>query len=341
MNNFCRKHYVIITTVITLAAYFAASVYFNIGDNIVDNVKIDKVAVGGLSRADGERALSQIKMPQEPFITIICKDKKYYITAKQIDLAIDKKANINQVYAIGRSPDEPYQNLLDIYYTRKLGRSYLPAVEFSREKLQEHFDAVAKELTVYPKNAYLDIDGAGIRIIPEKVGILPDTYPVHAQILDNIYKLKPFSVQISTTVYPAMINYADLYGIDTYLAESSFVYAGAVDDNIRQTIALLDAKLWRNQTSFSWQNDIFTPLGKNAFKDNNIEFNNWLLRAFAQNTAKIGIIPLIYTYEHDSLRVVPGILDYQVRNTTGQDIYIHCYVRGNNVYLEFLGRKIK
>lgn len=341
MNNFCRKHYVIIITIITLAVFFAASVYFNIGDNIVSNVKVGNVDIGGLSPAEAERELDKIALPQEPFITISCDDKTYYITGRQIDLAIDKKANIDQVYAIGRLPDEPYQNMLDIYYTRKLGRSYLPAVRFSRAKLEAVFDNIVKELTVYPQNAYLDFSNGNVQIIPEKVGVLPDSYPIHAQILGGIYTLKPFSVQMPTTIYPANINYADLYGIDTCLAKSSFVYYGKEDEGIKQTVALIDTMLWRNQTSFSWQNDVFTPLGKNAFADIGIKFNNLLLKAFSDNAAALDILPLIYTYENDALRVVPGILDYQVRNTTGRDIYLHCYTEGNSVYLEFWGRNSK
>lgn len=327
-----RKFYGFVALITLVTFFFVASVSFDIGEQIVENIRIQNVAVGKLTRT---QALQELKQQiRKPVLKLSYKNKNYYITPEDIGYEYDYQASIEQVYQVGRVPQENiYQRYVDIYYTRQYGRSYQLVCTYDKELLHTKIQEIIREIQIQPQDAKLIGSTQQNNLQVEQIGVLVEAYGLYYQILEALHKGQDCEIRIETLNFLPGRYAQDLVKFKKMLGRQSF----SSDEADLALVDCLDGIVWKKNTSISWQqqlNRIEKSTNYSSPKGN----SQLMLEGFYQLSQQLQLFSeRISLDEAGKLIVQKGNLDLIIRNNSNQDIYISCYKERNKIYLEFWG----
>lgn len=321
---------------ITLVTFFVASVSFDIGERIVENIKIQGINVGGLKP---EVAISKLKqLAEKPIIKLNYKENIYYIYPEDIDYKYNYQASIEQVYQVGRRPVENiYQRYVDIYYTRQEGRNYQLASEYNKKLLDTKIQAIIAQIQKAPQNASFIGSPASGKLEIEQPGVLADAYGLYYQIIAALELGAEKNLQIETVQLPPAVYAQDLNKFKRLLGKVSF----ATETESLEQISYLDGKIWRQNTALSWQTEVSQGQDdKKSITPDLYKLNSGaMLQNFVQLCRQLELqIERVSQNEQGEVIVQNKSLDFLVRNDSKTDIYIACYQQQGRIYLEFWGK---
>ena len=321
--------YLLITLV---TVFIVASVSFDITDKIVGNIKVQGLTVGGLTKEDAQQQLEQAA--KKPQIKLTYKTEKFYISPEDIDYQYNYQASIAQAYQVGRIPlENPYQRYLDIYYTREYGRNYQLVNSYNQELLHGKIQEIVKKIQVLPQNARFMGSPSLEQLQLEQTGILVDAYDLYYQIIDSLQKGENLESKITTVLFPPTIYAQDLKKFTKLLAQSSL----KTEKEHTTLLASLDGRIWHKNSGFSWQNTLLQET-KNNTLGLYITDTNVLLEEFYQLCQQLQLpIDSISQDETGKILIKKDNIDFVARNNSNKDIYICCYQKNQQLYLEFWG----
>lgn len=335
---------------------------FTVTDDIYGGVRVGDIDVGGLTPVAAEKKIAAAfqNWTQRDPITITYKDKRWPISADDIDLSIDAAALTKKAYAVGRTGNI-FSQLQERYLAINNGHVIPLAVGYNPDKILAKVTEIARAVDREPRNATLKVANFKVTLIPDVPGYKVDIAKTVADIAGNLNVKIPFNIELAVAEIQPAVTTRDLDGIDGLLASYSTQF-NPEDKNRSQNIALaaknINGVVVRRGEVFSFNTHVGPRLAQNGYKLAPVFINGKLVPDWGGGVCQVSSTlynaalladmkieertphfrPPAYVPLGQDATVADNYLDFKFRNTSDHNIYIICDVSGNQVNVHILGR---
>lgn len=140
---------------------------FRSSDQILGNVWVQGVNVGGLSVAEARQALEQqAQVAVDRPVVLTHADQRFDMTIRELGGSADVDAALEQALAIGRDQEMTVAIGARVATLRD-GRDVVLPIDFDDAKAKARLGQVAKELNRQAVNAGVELDGVAVKVKPE------------------------------------------------------------------------------------------------------------------------------------------------------------------------------
>ena len=179
--------YQIIPTAIIGIFVISMLAYAQTSPTIRNNVYVDNVHVGGMTRNEAYEAVQSHLAPrEEPNLTLVIENKPYPITPRDIDLAYNTTQAVEGAWRVARSGN-PLRSLFELASLTVTTHPILLRQAYSDEKLHGEIATIAELVDEPLKDLRLHIDGSEISILSDtKKGYMLDQRVAFQTIAETI-----------------------------------------------------------------------------------------------------------------------------------------------------------
>jgi len=359
--------FLIIIMLFSSVSMVAANTAFLVTDEIYHGVTVGDIHVGGLSVEQAQEKIAATfkeRTTKTPVITAVYKDKKWTISAKDIDLSIQADKLARQAYEIGRTGNI-IQRIKERYLAVNQGH-YLPlTVEFDREKIQSILTGIAKTIDQNPQNARLKlVENYKVAIEPEVIGHRVDTNETITEVIRQLNTKVAFTFTIEVEDFIPAVVASDLANIDGVIA-SYITHFDPGDQNRAQNVTLasrsINGTLVRTGQVFSFNDIVGLRLPKYGYKEapgyiNGVLVPDWgggvcQVSSTLYNAALLADLDIEERTAHfyppgyvplgQDATVADNQLDFKFKNTMSQNIYITSEIVGNRLVVNIFGKQLE
>lgn len=340
----------------------AVTAAFTVTDGIYSGVRVGDIDVGGLSPQEAKKKLAAdfSERTHQPPVTLVYGDKRWQMTAADIDLTLDIDVLVDQAYAVGRT-GHIFQRLHDRYLTVNRGHTIPLAVGYNTGKIYAQVMAIAGDVDRDPKSATLRIADFSLIRTPDAIGHKVNVAKTLADIAVQLTVKIPFTLPLTVEELAPAVTARDLDGIDGVIASYSTQFDPG-DHNRNQNIALaaknINGVVVRHGETFSFNTLVGPRLAQNGYKiapvfiDGRLVpdwgggvcqvsstlYNAALLADMAIEERTAHFRPPAYVPLGQDATVADNYLDFRFRNTSPHNIYIISEVGYNQLNVHILGR---
>jgi vancomycin resistance protein YoaR len=188
-------------------------------DKIYENVSINDVYVGGLSKEEARSLLSSTYNKKS--IKLIHNNQAFDLNFNDIGLNFKTEQAIELAYEVGRNKNFIYnmKTLIDIKRNHQI--TVTLKMEYDDQKLDDGLNKIANKIDKEPQNAKIDIKNHVINITPETNGYIIDKEKLKETLLHNIQNNNYSDISISGKEIHAQVTKEYLSKINTLLGEFS------------------------------------------------------------------------------------------------------------------------
>ena len=360
-----------ITLFLSTIVMLACTILFSTGlavlnsNRIFFGVSTNFVQVSGLTPQQAEKKLQDYfeeKIKPNPIMKIKSKNKTWSITAEQIDLALDSQETAAKVYAIGRNTNL-FKRIYEQIQCFSGGIIVTPEFKCNQGKLTAILTKVHAESGQDTEDAYCQLNGDQVAIIPEKIGQKPDfDQLLHDCSLEMLKNQLPLVVELEIVISPPAITAEILRQIDTVLAEYSSHFNAANEnrsENIRIAAKSIDKQLVPSGEVFSFNEHVGLRVAESGFKEAPVLINGKSVPDIGGGVCQVSstlynailladLKPLSRTPHFHPLGYVPfgldatvadNLIDFTFQNTLSSHIYLLTKVSGDTLTIYILGNQ--
>ncbi|WP_373899092.1 VanW family protein [Haloimpatiens sp. FM7315] len=310
------------------------------------NVYIEDILINDKSKEETEKILKE-KYIDESFkkkITILCKDKSYELTLKDLKVNYNKDKIIKEAYEALENKSESKKLKLTLNY--------------DKTSLDSFVNKLSKETYKKESNARFSIkDSSKIEIIKEQTGLDLDKTKLKNDIISNIISLHNLkenpSIKASIKETSPKITSEKLKSINSKISSFSTTLSGSKErvNNITLGAKHINGTLLMPGENFSFYNSIGLVSKKTGFMEAPAIIDNELKPSVGGGLCQVAttlynsILRANITYTERSKHsippkyVAPGLdttvfgseLDYKFKNTLKYPIYIEGSVKDNKI----------
>jgi vancomycin resistance protein YoaR len=330
-------------------------------DLIYEGVKIEELDLSFMTK---EEALKLIKDKRKEELNgknmaLTYDDKAYNINLKELGFDYDYNEAIEEAYSIGRKGNV-ITRLKSIINTKKKGVKIPLNSGYSKEKVNDIVNTIAKEIDLEMKEAGFDFNNGNIKITEEVTGRKVNEEKLAQLINDNIYVLNPIEIPVDK-IKPAKTKEL-LSRINGVIGEFSTSFKGSSSDraeNIRIASKSMSKKVIMPGETISFNETTgprekkfgykeanvimkgeFTPgVGGGVCQASTTLYNALLLADVTILERSPHSIPAKYVNFGQDAAVSYGHLDLKFRNDFKFPIYINSRVIGDRIHIYVYGDK--
>jgi lipoprotein-anchoring transpeptidase ErfK/SrfK len=180
-------------------------------DLIAEGVKVNGVAIGGLSRAEAERKLSHTLLkPLDRPVKVAYKDRTFTLTQKAASIGIDIRGSVDKALKRSQQGDmftRAWRNLRNESINTELAAE----VSYNRPAIDKLVKRVRKAIDRKPRDAELDLSKGEVKPVESRTGLRVKYNTLAKEIEQTL--LTPGSdekVKVKTTVVQPKVATKDL-----------------------------------------------------------------------------------------------------------------------------------
>ncbi len=169
---------------------------------IYPQVQVLDVPVGGLSPREAEtRVGARLATVADTPVTLRLGERVWTPTLSDVGVNLDVEGSVAAAMTFGRENHRVagllhQAHLMEDPYTVPLG------IRFDDARFDAYLDSLDTEVDVAPINATLTVDGVEARVEPGQTGLTLDRRAVRDEVLEQVRRLQPVSVELATLVVP-------------------------------------------------------------------------------------------------------------------------------------------
>ena len=359
--------FLIIIMLFSSVSMIAANTAFLVTDEIYQGVTVGDIHVGGLSVVQAQDKIAKTfkeRTAKAPAITAVYKDKKWTISAQDIDLSIQADKLAQQAYEVGRTGNIIYR-LKERYLAVNQGHHLPLTVQCNREKIQDSLENIAKTIDQQPRNARLKlVENFQVAIDPELIGHKVDINKTLAEVISNLNDKVTITLTIAVEDFIPAIVASDLAHIDGVIA-SYITHFDPWDQNRAQNVTLaarsINGILVKTGEIFSFNDVVGLRLPKYGYKEapgyiNGVLVPDWgggvcQVSSTLYNAALLADLSIEERTAHfhppgyvplgQDATVADNQLDFKFKNTLTQNIYITSEIFGNRLVVNIFGKQME
>lgn len=344
----------------------AANTTFLVNNKIYQGVTVGDIQVGGLSIIQAQEKIAtsfQERTAKTPVITAVYQDKKWTISAQDIDLSIQANQLAQQAYDVGRTGNIIHR-LKERYLAVNQGHMVPLTVQYNKDKIQSIFANITDSIEQKPQNAHIKMgENFKVELVPEIIGHKADLTKILAAILENLNTKITFTFAIPVEDSEPAVVASDLAHIDGVIA-SYITQFDPGDRNRRQNVVLaarsVNDVLVRTGEIFSFNTVVGLRLPQFGYKEapgyiNGVLVPDWgggvcqvsstlynavLLADLSIEERTAHFYPPGYVPIGQDATVADNLLDFKFKNILPQNIYITAEVSGNRLIVNIWGKQM-
>lgn len=352
-----------------MAILFTLTILFTTGlallnsNRIFFGVSTPLVHVSSLTTTEAEAKLQtyfQEKIVPAPVIKIDCNNKSWSITADQIDLELDSAATAQKAFSIGRNPNI-FKRIYEQIQCFSSGIIIEPEFRCNKTKLTAVLKKVHTQSGQDTEDAYCQLDGEKVTIIPEKIGQKPNFDKLMNDCsLDALKKQLPLIVHLDVEISSPQVTADALKQIDTLLTEYSSQFNAENEnrsENIRIAAKSIDKHCIVSGEIFSFNEHVGLRVAEAGFKEAPVLINGKSVPDIGGGVCQVSstlynailladLKPMNRTPHFHPLGYVPfgldatvadNLIDFTFQNTLPNSIYLLTKVANNTLTIYILG----
>jgi vancomycin resistance protein YoaR len=221
------------------------------GELIAPGVAIAGVPVGGLTRAQAEKALQ--KRFGRLFVSLETERRPFRVALKELGGAPSLGPTVRKAAQIGRDGDV-FSNFLRVYGTKTSGQKFMLPVVWRKAALVAKLKTIDHLYKSPARDARLKIVGDDVRIVPDVAGRALNVGETALRIQKRYFIGAPRIEAATRTVAPKLTA-RDLEGQDVLLASYPTRFNGGLrgrTTNIRVACSVIDGRVLMPGETFSF-----------------------------------------------------------------------------------------
>ncbi|WFD09556.1 VanW family protein [Tepidibacter hydrothermalis] len=327
-------------------------------DKIYDNVSINDIHIGGLSKEEANSLLKSTY--NKKTIKLIYNDQSFDLNFDKIGLDFKTEEAVDLAYEVGRNKNFIYniKTMMDLKNNHQM--TITLKMEYDDEKLEDSLTQIANQIDKEPQNAKISIANKSISITPETSGHIIDKEKLKETILNNIENNNYSDINVPVKEIHAQITKEYLSKVNTLLGEFSTRFnAGNYNRsyNVKLVAQKVNGVLVNPGEEFSF-NDTTGKRGlSQGFKMAPIIVQGQLEEGVAGGVCQVSstlynaalysgvtitdrrnhTIPSSYVTKGRDATLVFGSTDFKFKNYYQNPIYIENVVVSNNIISRIYG----
>jgi len=198
--------------VITGGLIFVRSAY---ADRVYPGIYVDQVKVGGNDVVEARSLLqARVDSLEQGTVSFTYGGNTWAPSLADVGVTIDIDQSLQRAYAIGRE-DNPRDRLLSVGGLLRSDQRFPLVVQFDQKVLNGWLDGIDEELGLPPHDAYLTIEGAKVKLVPEVDGTITDRTSIQQLVFSAAQSLVPVDTELPTIARVSHIRTADLKPVET------------------------------------------------------------------------------------------------------------------------------
>lgn len=188
-------------------------------DKIYNNVSINDIYIGGLSKEEANSLLKSTY--NKKTIKLIYNDQTFDLNFDKIGLDFKTKEAVDLAYEVGRNKNfiHNIKTMMNLKNNHQM--TITLKMEYDDEKLDDNLAEIANQIDKEPQNAKINIQNKSINITSETSGNIIDKEKLKETILNNIENNNYSDIIIPSKEIHAQITKEYLSKINTLLGEFS------------------------------------------------------------------------------------------------------------------------
>lgn len=353
-----KKIKILIITIVVVILGITGLIFTKVNsDKIADNVTINGVNVGGMTKEEAE---SNIKIFNANRFVVKNEDRSWKLNLKDIDFKYDIDKTLNNAYNVNRDGNI-FNNIFNMAKSM-LGHEnqvYI-AIDFDEQKINKELDKIKKDVNREKENAKIVSDNNKITITPEKNGILLMENETEKRIEKRLSENK-FDTEAVVKIDAPKVKKSDLKGIDTELGKSVTTFSGNANrsENVKIATNASSGVLLKPGEEYSFNKIVGKRSKENGYKSapvivsgemqedlgggvcqvSSTLYNATLKSGMEIVNVKNHSIPSSYVGMGRDATVTDSGIDFVFKNGYKHNVYIQNYVTGNVIVSQIFGSK--
>ena len=327
-------------------------------DKIYENVYIDKMRVGGMTKTE---ALENIKRNyQVASMDLLWEDKIWSLNLKDINFKFKLEAAVDSAYSIGRTGNffEDIKQIVDL----KMGEEIKVKLEevYDENKMSKFIYEIEKVINTEPQNSRIEIVNQSINISKDTIGYKVNVKKLKEDMQKSIMNRTYEDVYIPVEKLMAQFRYEELKTINSLLGEYTTSFNLNVpgrSQNIRLAASKINGIILKGDEVFSFnkstgkrdledgyqiapvivQGELQEGVAGGVCQVSSTLFNAVLYSGLDIVERKNHSIPSSYVDKGRDATVSFGSLDFRFKNNYKTPIYLESYLSGNNLVCRVYG----
>ncbi len=180
------------------------------GDRIYPAVQVADVSLGGLDQGEARAALdARATTLEEGTIAFTYGGQVFTPTLAELGATVDVDAALDGAYALGRE-DDPRTRLRATGNLLREDQTLPLPIRLDDATLDAWFTSVDAQLGIRPHDAYLQVKGTDVSIVPEEEGVVVDRAAARARVLAALGSLVPIAEELPVTFIVPAVRTGDL-----------------------------------------------------------------------------------------------------------------------------------
>ena len=296
-------------------------------------------------------------------ITVKVNNKEYKILVSDIIYKLDGENVKNEIINYGKDKTFPEQFGL-IYLSVK--RNYKFDIKINTDKLQEEIGKIYEDTYIKAIDSTFEINGDNINIIKEKNGKSIDEENLMNKIIEKInsneIENNNIVIKEEYKTIKSKISYEDLKGVDYKISSATTYFAGTGYNrglNILNAVNKINGTLLMPGDEFSYEEKVSPVELSNGYYMAPVIINGkhedapgggvcQVSSTLYNAELKAGILPterynhsksVSYVKKGLDATLATGIKNLRFKNTYNYPVYIHSYIIGGQITVEFWSNK--
>ncbi len=268
MKNINKKIWIVLGVILAICFIFVVTLAFIINeDKICKNTYINDTNIGELTKDQASKKLKNIY--NEDDIEFKYNDKKFIISAKEIDFSYDIDKTVEQAYGLNRKGS--FIDNLKITINSLIGDKNILKlyINYNKDKLKSYIESLSKDINVSMKNASIKIESSNIKIQKDEEGA---NLEVDESLNNAIKDLEKGNTSINLVVEKIQpdVKEESLENVDTILGTYSTKFNSSVSGrshNVALAAKSTSDVLLMPGESFSYNDHTGTRTISNGYKN--------------------------------------------------------------------------
>ena len=323
----------------------------------MQNTYINDTNIGELTKDQASKKLKNIY--NEDDIEFKYNDKKFIISAKEIDFSYDIDKTVEQAYGLNRKGS--FIDNLKITINSLIGDKNILKlyINYNKDKLKSYIESLSKDINVSMKNASIKIESSNIKIQKDEEGA---NLEVDESLNNAIKDLEKGNTSINLVVEKIQpdVKEESLENVDTILGTYSTKFNSSVSGrshNVALAAKSTSDVLLMPGESFSYNDHTGTRTISNGYKNapvivqgvvqegigggvcqvSSTLYNAVLYAGLEIESIKNHSIPSSYVPKGRDATVSDGAIDFIFKNNLKYPVYIKNSVYGNTLTCTIYG----
>jgi vancomycin resistance protein YoaR len=190
------------------------------GGKIYPAITVAGIQLGGESQEEARLLLAQMADDiEQGSVTFTYQDQVFSPTLAELGVSIDIEASLAKAYGLGREDDatERLKTIRDAVRADHVSPLY---ATFDRAVLDQWFDETDARLGLPPHNAYIEVIGTDVRIVPEVDGVVVDREMAAQRIFYAVDTLSTIAEPLPTVTKRASVRADHLNDVQLSVEEA-------------------------------------------------------------------------------------------------------------------------